>query len=102
MNLPERERLPCFKARILIINKIEPTVVIRNDLGLNFSETESIDCAFNFFGFDSNGYEKLIAKPVDKQDFCGNRGHLHDFPLLTSPETAGCVFRLGKATGEER
>ena len=96
-NLPERERLPYFESGILIINKIEPTVVIRNDVGLNFSETESIDCASNFFGFDSNGYEKLIAKPVDNQHFCGNGGHLHYLLPCFLRRWTGCVFRLGRA-----
>jgi hypothetical protein len=71
--------------------------VIRNDVGLNFSETESIDCASNFFGFDSNGYEKLIAKSVDNQDFCGNGGHLHYLLPCFLRRWTGCVFRLGRA-----
>jgi hypothetical protein len=62
LNRPERERLPCLKAGILIINKIKPTVAIRNDLRLIFSESESIECAVIFSTPDLNGYEKLITR----------------------------------------
>jgi len=87
LNRPEREWLPCFEAGILVINKIKPTVAIRNDVRFIFSEAQAIGGAFIVFGSDSNGYEKLIAKPVDSQDFCENRDHFHHFLLLTSPET---------------
>jgi hypothetical protein len=57
-----------------MIDKIKPTIAIGAEVRLIFSETESIECAWIFFG-DLNGYEILIAQPVDNQDFCGKSAH---------------------------
>ena len=57
-----------------MIDKIKPTIAIGAEMRLIFSETESIECAWIFFG-DLNGYEILIAQPVDNQDFCGKSAH---------------------------
>jgi hypothetical protein len=42
---PEREWLSRFEAGILMIGKIKPTVAIRTELRLIFSESQSIECA---------------------------------------------------------
>ena len=44
-----------------MIGKIKPTVAIRTELRLIFSESESIECAVILLTPDPNGYEKLIA-----------------------------------------
>jgi hypothetical protein len=41
---PEREWLSRFEAGILMIGKIKPTVAIRTELRLTFSESQSIEC----------------------------------------------------------
>jgi hypothetical protein len=58
---PEREWLSHFEAGILMIGEIKPTVAIRTELRLIFSESESIECAVIFSTPDLNGYEKLIT-----------------------------------------
>jgi len=49
----------------MVVNKIKPTITIRTKVGLIFSETESIKCASMAFA-NLNGYEILIAQPIDK------------------------------------
>jgi hypothetical protein len=57
---PQRERLPQFKIRILMINKVEPTVVIPTEVRLIIRETESIESAGVHFARDPDGYEIFI------------------------------------------
>jgi len=45
---PQRERLPCFKLGILLIGKIKPTIAIRAEVRLIFSEIESTECSSIF------------------------------------------------------
>ena len=61
LNRPERKRLPCLKAGIVIIYKFKPAVAILTELRLIFSESDSIECAVIFSTPDLNGYEKLIT-----------------------------------------
>jgi hypothetical protein len=44
-----------------MIGKIKPTIPIGTEMWLIFSEAESIECAWEFFGPDLNGYQVLIA-----------------------------------------
>jgi hypothetical protein len=44
-----------------MIGKIKPTVAIRTELRLIFSESESIERAVIFSTPDLNGYEKMIT-----------------------------------------
>jgi hypothetical protein len=50
-----------FEAGILMIGEIKPTVAIRIELRLIFSESQSLECAVIFSTPDLNGYEKLIT-----------------------------------------
>jgi hypothetical protein len=63
----------------LMIDKIKPTIAIRSEMRLIFSETESIECACVCFGTDLNDYEILIAQSVNNQDFCGKSFHWRPF-----------------------
>jgi hypothetical protein len=74
LTLPQRERLPCLKVWILAIGKIKPTISIRAEGRLIFSEIEFIECTPVVFA-DLNGYEILIGQPIDEQDFCGKLCH---------------------------
>jgi hypothetical protein len=65
LNRPQREQLPCFKVRILIVRKIKPTIAIGAEVRLIFSEIEFIECTSVIFA-DLNGYEILISQPIDK------------------------------------
>jgi hypothetical protein len=85
--------LPCFKAGILVINKVKPTIPIRTEVRLVFSEIESIKCASIFFDSDPNGYWILITEPVHIQDFCGHWSHLRDFLRVTSLEAGSMLIR---------
>jgi hypothetical protein len=58
---PQRERLPCFQARILMINKFEPTVVIGSEVRFWFSKTEALKGALVFFGFHLHGDKIFIT-----------------------------------------
>ena len=61
LNRPERKRLSCLKARILMIGEIKPAMAIRPEMGFIFSETESIECVWILFGSHLNRYEVLIT-----------------------------------------
>ena len=65
LNRPQRERLPCLKVGILMIGKIKPTIAIRAEVRLIFSEIEFIECTSMVFA-DLNGYEILIGQPIDE------------------------------------
>ena len=65
LNRPQRERLPCLKVGILMIGKIKPTIAIRAEVRLIFSEIEFIECTSTVFA-NLNGYEILIGQPIDK------------------------------------
>src|SRR3984893_5816742 len=65
LNRPQRERLPCLKVGILAIGKIKPTIAIRAEVRLIFSEIESIECT-SMVCAALNGYEILIGQPIDK------------------------------------
>ena len=54
LNRPQRERLPCLKVGILMIGKIKPTIAIRAEVRLIFSEIEFIECTSMVFT-DLNG-----------------------------------------------
>ncbi len=43
VNRPQRERLPRFQVGVLIIGKIKPTIPIRAEVRLIFSEIEFIE-----------------------------------------------------------
>ena len=89
---PELSR---FEAGILMIGKIKPTVAIRTELRLIFSESESIECAVIFLTPDPNGYEKLITWSVNIQDFCSNRCHFGSVLLCLRPrlDSRRCFVR---------
>ena len=48
-----------------MIGKIKPTIAIRAEVRLIFSEIEFIECTSMVFA-DLNGYEILIGQPIDK------------------------------------
>jgi hypothetical protein len=83
LNRPERKRLSFSKAGILMIEKIKPTIAIRSEMRLIFTETESIECARVCFGTNLNDYEILIAQPVNNKDFCGKSCHWRPFLSLS-------------------
>ena len=53
-NRPQRERLPCLKVGILLIGEIKPTIAIRAEVRLIFSEIQFIECTSMVFT-DLNG-----------------------------------------------
>ena len=76
LNSPQRERLPCFKTGILMINKFKPTVVVRSEVRLIFSETEFLECAWIILAAYLNDHQILIPYTVHVHDFCGNCSQL--------------------------
>jgi len=86
-----------------MIDKIKPTIAIGAEVRLIFSETESIECAWIFFG-DLNGYEILIAQPVDNQDFCRKSAHWRpriSFTFYPASSTGRDCFRYDGESEEE-
>jgi hypothetical protein len=60
-----------------MVDKVQPSPLIRAEVWCVFSETKFIKCALAFFGPDLNGNEVLIAELVGTQDFRGNSGHFY-------------------------
>ena len=64
VNRPERKRLSSFKPGVSMVDKVQPSPLIRAEVWCVFSETKFIKCALAFFGPDLNGNEVLIAELV--------------------------------------
>jgi hypothetical protein len=60
LNRPQRERLPCLKVGILLIGEIKPTIAIRAEVRLIFSEIQFIECTSMVFA-NLNGNEILTS-----------------------------------------
>jgi hypothetical protein len=60
-NRPEWKRLSGSETGILMIGKIKPSMAIRPEMGLIFSEIELIKGAWVLFGPNLNSYQILIT-----------------------------------------
>ena len=85
-----------------MVDKVQPSPLIRAEVWCVFSETKFIKCALAFFGPDLNGNEVLIAELVGTQDFRGNSGHFYGSGAnlkRSAPCGNGWDDRTGLGTG---
>jgi hypothetical protein len=74
LNRPERELFSGLKAGILGINEIKPTVVTGAEQRLAGAKNQGVERASIFRERNPDNNMKLVALPIDGNNFCGNGG----------------------------